>query len=235
LDEIWNKVESKMKAINDEENRRKREALEAESKKHQIRLSIAKFLEIYSQQIADCSTFEALRTVENRINLEKANKSKYGDLYDEAKDAFVQLTDGITKQKDVVKQKIDLDNRLKEALDTKDDETAMKIQEEQELLSAEIDDNKVRIQETAINIVVNQKHDKVEQVFSGLEAKRKYWKWEVVDIKETAKKMNSWTVITTDDDKIDEFLKASKGTWGKEGKSEIIINGIKFYQDEKLV
>lgn len=233
LDELLAKVEPRMVEINAEEERKQRFTRELESKKRETKLFIANFLQEYSQKIAQCDTFDALRTVENRINLEKGNKSKYGDQYEEARSAFDILTGEITKQKEVIKQKVVLAKQLADAIEKQDDETALKIKDEQEVLDAQIEDNKIKVQEAAINIVVNQKPEEAEQVFTTLDAKRKYWKWEVVDIKETAKKMNAWTQVTPNEEKIDDFLKASKDVWNKEGKDEMVINGIKFYIDKK--
>lgn len=235
FDEILNRVLPRMEAINNEENRKKREAIESDNKRKEIRVAIAHFLENYSQQIANCNNFDGLRAVENRVNLEKANKSKYGDLYEEAKTAFIELTNGISRQKEVIKQKEALDQQLLDAKMNKDDESAIKIMEEQDHLAAVIEDNKVKIQEAAISMVVNQKSDEVDHIYNTLDAKRKYWKWEVVNIDETVKKMKSWTKIEPDEEKIDDFLKASKDTWSKERKDEIVMNGIRFYLDKKLV
>ena len=86
----------------------------------------------------------------------------------------------------------------------------------------------IKVQEKAIGMAT--KADVVEPemvMLQSVAARRSIWTWEVVDIKETQKKMPNFVDLTPNKEKIDEYLKAKKA----EGISgdEFTVFGIKFY------
>lgn len=203
-------------------------------KDNDIRLGVSKNLEYYSQQIAQCDTFEKLRDVENRVNLEKANKSKYGDLYDEAKEAYETLTTAIKEQKIIIKQKLELSAQLNSAISSEDDGKAIEIQEKLEKLDEKIEENKILVQEKAISTVMNQTVSVAEEVLPDLHYKRRSWSWELVDIKVVAKKRPDWVELVTVDKSVSAFMNEKKDEWNEKDEIEVVVDGIKFIRTKKL-
>lgn len=206
--------------------KRKREAEEERQRKLAINIGIDNNMISFSGKIAACKTNTELLEIERLINLEKGKKYKYAEFFEDAVAKYNTLTTLLTAQKASIREFDKLEKQRLEAEKKGDDEKLIAIQEQQFTLEAKIDEAKVTVQETAINQSVNQVIEVTEQLPS-VKTRRAMWTWEVSDIQKTVKSMPSWTRVETVDEKIDEFLKASKEQWA--GKEEMIVNGIRFY------
>jgi hypothetical protein len=234
IDAPLTKADAELQKIQLSLAEKKRKQTEKVQREIDIRLGISKNLEYYSQQIAQCDTFEKLREVENRVNLEKANKSKYGDMYEEAKAAYETLTNAIKEQKGIIKDKIALTEQLKSALSSEDDGKAIEIQEKLEKLDEKIEENKILVQEKAISTVMNQEVSVAEEVLPDLHYKRRSWSWELVDIKVVSKKRPDWVQLVTVDESVSAFMKEKRDEWNEKDEIEVIVDGIKFIRTKKL-
>lgn len=231
IDEPLARAESKLQVIQDAREKRRKDQEQKIQKDKEIKLGISKNLEFYSQQIADCDTYDKLRVVENRVNLEKANKNKYGDLYDEAKSAYETLTDAIRNQKSIIKDKIELQEQLNKSTD---DAVSIKLMEEIGRLDEKIDENKILVQEKAISTVMSQGVYVAEEILPEMDYKRRLWSWEVIDIKETAKRRPEWVETVPVKGIIADYLKQHKDIWNEKDETEVVVHGIKFIRTKKL-
>lgn len=231
IDEPLARAESKLQVIQDAREKRRKDQEQKIQKDKEIKLGISKNLEFYSQQIADCDTYDKLRVVENRVNLEKANKNKYGDLYDEAKSAYGTLTDAIRNQKSIIKDKIELQEQLNKSTD---DAISIKLMEEISKLDEKIDENKILVQEKAISTVMSQGVYVAEEILPEMDYKRRLWSWEVIDIKETAKRKPEWVETVPVKGIIADYLKQHKDIWNEKDETEVVVHGIKFIRTKKL-
>lgn len=231
IDEPLTRAEQKLQVIQDAREKRRKEQEQKIQKDKEIRQGISKNLEFYSQQIADCDTYEKLRVVENRVNLEKANKNKYGDLYDEAKSAYETLTDAIKNQKGIIKDRLDKQKQLEQSTD---DRKSLEIMAEISKLDEKIEENKILVQEKAISVVMSQDVSVAEEILPEMDYKRRLWSWEVVNIKDTAKRRPTWVEQVPVKGLIAEFLKENKDAWNEKDETEVIVDGIKFIRTKKL-
>lgn len=228
IDDLLSPIALKHTELCQAVEKRAQEAERERQRKANILQGIETNMISFSQKIAECTTNEQLISIERLINLEKGAKAKYQEFLPTAVDKFESLTSLLKLQKDNVKESIRLEDERKKAEEKGDDAKIMELQERQEVLTARIDEAKINVQETAINHSSVTVEDAVE-VMPEVVVRRKSWDFEVVDIQAVVKKMPSWTKIELIDDKVKEFLKASKDSWNDEGGEERIINGVRFY------
>lgn len=229
IDEGLNRAQDKYtKLCQDIENRKRQQELERQ-RKQQILAGIDSNMISFSGRIAECKTNEQLLSIERLINLEKGNKSKYGEFFEQAVEKYTTLTSLLKTQKESIKEFERLEKERLEAEKAGNDEKLIELQEKQNTLEAKIDEAKVNVQETAINSSISTPTLELETELPLIKVKRAAWTWEVVNILETTKKSPAWTKIETVDEKVDEFLKASKEMWINDNKEEVVVNGIRFF------
>ena len=193
-----------------------------------IRESINSFFIAQSQAIAGAKTLEELTGIEKLIGSHKANSSRYAEFLPELVEKASLLTPLIKTQKESIKKLEALKAAENAANEAGDDQAVIDARESQELLTDKIQEMSIKVQEKAIGMAT--KADVVEPemvMLQSVAARRSIWTWEVVDIKETQKKMPNFVDLTPNKEKIDEYLKAKKA----EGISgdEFTVFGIKFY------
>lgn len=204
-----------------DDRRRKEEAERA--RKNAIQEGITQNCLKFAMDISSCRTLKDLTEIERLINLEKGRKAKYQEFIDEAVSSLNELTSLISKQKERLRE---IEALEEQAQNSDDEEDLSDIFAKKESLESEIEEEKITVQETAINTQLNR-IEEADVIYPEVKARRSVWAWEVHDIKETQKKMPSWTEIVPKEDKINEYLKAKKQE-GINGE-EFYFAGIKFF------
>lgn len=184
----------------------------------------------FAKKIAECTTSESLTNVERLINLEKSRKEKYMEFIDQAVIRFSELNSILATQKITIKELEENERQQETARRQQDDAKLLELQEQQEKQQAKIEEAKVVVQETAINQSMNEDIPVARTVFPTVTAKRTTWKFEVVDKKEVMKKAPELVVFTIDEEKVKSNLKLLKDSNQLEGKTELIINGIRYFE-----
>ena len=184
----------------------------------------------FAKKIAECTTSESLTNVERLINLEKSRKEKYMEFIDQAVTRFSELNSILATQKITIKELEENERQQEIARRQQDDAKLLELQEQQEKQQAKIEEAKVVVQETAINQSMNEDIPVARTVFPTVTAKRTTWKFEVVDKKEVMKKAPELVVFTIDEEKVKSNLKLLKDSNQLEGKTELIINGIRYFE-----
>lgn len=230
-------IESVIKKANDKyvkmckdiEDRKAKQAAE-KARVDSIQKGIDNNMLSFAQKIADCQTLTQLTAVERAINLEKTYVHKYQEFLPVAVEKFNSLTEKITQQKTNIKAIEKAKADLNKALATGDDEKAISLQEKVEDVQNKIDETKVSVQEEAVNIVTESRVEIAEEIYPDVKARRSTWKFEIVDIKETVKKMPMWVNLELNETKVGEYLKAKK----EEGLStdEFTFAGIRFFKQK---
>jgi hypothetical protein len=205
-----------------------RKQQQEEQRKQLIQEGIGSNMINFSTKIANCKTNAELLKVESLINLEKSYKTKYAEFLDVAVEKFNSLTVLIKAQKENIKEFEKLEKERLDAEKKGNDEALLAIQEKQETLNNKTEELKVTVQETAIN-QSSTTVTTAQEILPTVKARRSAWSWKPVDLAKTAKSCPSWVEMQTVDEKIDEFMKASKEQWIADGKDSLIINGIEFY------
>ncbi len=193
-----------------------------------IKQAIDSFFIAQSQAIAGAKTLEELTGIEKLIGSHKANSSRYAEFLPELVEKASLLTPLIKTQKESIKKLEALKAAENAANEAGDDQAVIDARESQELLTDKIQEMSIKVQEKAIGMATKADVVEPEVVMpQSVSARRSVWTWEVVDIKETQKKMPNFVDLTPNKEKIDEYLKAKKA----EGVSgdEFTVFGIKFY------
>lgn len=178
----------------------------------------------FSEQIANCKSALELTSIEKLINLEKTYKLKYQEFLPEAIERFNGLNSLIKDQKSKTKEWLKISTAEQK---TTDQEELLELQQKKEEIETAIDENKISVQEQAINHTTKAEIPVAQEVLPDLKPRRTTWEWEVKDIKETQKKMPGWVELLVNDTKVDEYLKAKKQE-GIAGE-EFTFAGIRFY------
>lgn len=166
--------------------KKQQEAAADKLRKENIQKGIETNAVTFAKQIADAKTTAELTRIESIINLEKGRKEKYQEFLPDAIEKFTALNANLKTQKEAVKELERLELEKQEALSSGNDEAALEIMERQEAVESKIEEQKINVQETAVN--TTYKVIEVESVLPTVKAKRSVWKWEVVNQSELVKK-----------------------------------------------
>lgn len=210
---------------------RKRLEEEALRKEAELRAGIEKNLSHFANLVGAAKTARDLVAIEKAIGTEKSRKDKYGKFWDEAQERYDSLATLIKQQKAKITEAEKLAKQI-EAESKKEDVDLDALEANRERL-AEVQENisegAIRAQEGAIDYATGAYDTTiaVREAFPQVKPKRSVWKWEVVDIKLTAKKMPDWVTLEPNEDVIEAYLKAKK----EEGiqTEEFVLAGIRFY------
>jgi len=194
-----------------------------------LKNTINAFILDASSKIAAATTTEQLLSIERLINLEKGNKGRYQDHLPLLIERSNELTAKIKEQKELVKELERVAEEANEALEAGNDEKAQELLQRSELLGAKIEENTVLVQETASKSIIST--EVLAPEIDMPSTRRKVWKFEVQDIKETIKKRPDLLDVSLNHKAVSEVLKTLKDTGVLTGKAEYILNGIRFFQD----
>lgn len=194
-----------------------------------LKNTINTFILDASSKIAAATTTEQLLSIERLINLEKGNKGRYQDHLPLLIERSNELTAKIKEQKDLVKELERVADEAAKALEAGNDEKAQELLQKSELLGAKIEENTILVQESASKAIISTEILAPEVDMPS--TRRKVWKFEVQDIKETIKKRPDLLDVSLNHKAVSEVLKTLKDTGVLTGKAEYVLNGIRFFQD----
>jgi hypothetical protein len=229
LEEAKQQLQEKLNIVGKRKEEEATKALKEQQRIEGLQTQINNFILSSSAQIAAATTTEQLLSIERLINLEKGNKSRYQDHLPLLIERSNELTTKIKEQKELVKELERVENAKKIALIAGDDEKAQDLMEKSAVLEAKIEENTILVQETASKSVILT--EIVAPEIDMPSTRRKAWKFEVVDMKEVMKKRPELVDATLNHKATNEVLKTLKETGVLTGKSEYILNGIRFFQD----
>jgi hypothetical protein len=200
-------------------------------KKAAIETAINTFIIDFSLKIAAATTNEQLISIERLINLEKANKSKYGDQLPLLIERCNELNALLASQKVLVKEKEALEQAKKQAEIEGDDDKLEELEKKSEQIEEKIQDKAFEVQSMASNNIILS-DTAGENDVNAPKARRTVWKAELVDEKEAIKKAKDMLDITLNAEKARQSINTLKSAGVFTGKDEVIINGIRYYQEK---
>lgn len=217
----------------DEKNRK----IKAENdRKDRIKTEIDTFFLDQSQAIAGAKTSEDLVSIEKRIGSHKANKSRYEEFLPTLIEKADELTPLIKTQKEAIKKLEDLKKQEEAALKSGDDQAVLDARDAQEAVTQKIDENKIVAQETAIGMTQSagvSNGGYARPVTSAApKARRTTWEMEMKDLKELLKKSPDLLDMTLNKEKAKVILKTLKDSGQLEGKTEITLNGVRYFEEK---
>jgi len=200
-----------------------------------ILLEIDTFFLTQSQVIANAKTADELVRVEKLIGSHK-NASRYGKHLPLMAEKAQNLTELIRTAKDAIKKIADLRAKEQAAEAKGDDQAVLNLREQQETVTAKLEEAKIHVQEASISMATQA--DVVEpEVILAKEAKPriKLWRFEVVnDVDKNGNEIENsglkkaekagLTLLILDLEKVGEILKEKRKT-----ENECTENGIRYY------
>lgn len=237
IDDIYAPAAAKYtKLCKDKQDREAKEAAEAARKK-QIKDGIQGNILAFSQKIAAAVTSEQLLSIERLINLEKANKAKYGEFLEEAVNQYTELlNEPLKAQKENIRQLEEVATKKAAAEATGDDATFLELHEKEAQLETKIEEAKMVTQENAIASATTPTLSSYSTVSSPVvKPKRQSWKFEVKDINLTYKKASHWVKLTPDEESIKSYLNGKKAEGIADGVKEFEVAGVRFFLEEKFI
>lgn len=229
LEEAKESLQTKLNIVGKRREDEAKKALLEKQRVEGLQNQINNFILASSAQIATATTNEQLLSIERLINLEKANKVRYQDHLPLLIERCNELTTKIKEQKGIVQELERVEKEKTEAFEAGNDEKVQELQQKSEFLGAKMEENTILVQETASKSVILT--EIVAPEIDMPNTRRKAWKYEVVDIKETAKKRPDLVDMSLNNKAVSEVLKTLKETGVLNGKTEFILNGIRFFQD----
>lgn len=217
------------KICRDIEDRKRKAALETQ-RIADIKNGIERNALKFSTDIAGCRTSEQLSYVERMINLEKGRKDKYMEFADEAISRYNELNALLKTQKETVRGLEENARQQAEAAKAKNDELLLKLKEEQEQKELKAEEARINVQETAINQSMKASIPVATEVMPEIRSRHTMWKFEMINEKEVMKKSPELLIVSLDNDKVKQTLKTLKDTNQLEGKTELTLNGIRYYE-----
>lgn len=183
----------------------------------------------FSTEISNCSTNAQLIHVERKINLEKGRKDKYAEFIDDFIEKSKPLTVLLTEQKQKIKDYEAVTQELSKAMEAQDDAKSLELMDKKEVLEAKIAENSQNVANEALNMAINAPTVAEQILPEAPKAKRSVWKFRVVDLKETEKKMKDWIVKSIDENKVKLYLDTKKAEGIDKNTEEFTFAGVKFY------
>lgn len=184
----------------------------------------------FARKITTCNTAKELSDVEREINLEKTRSTKYQEFLPDAVERFSKLNAFVANQKKVIAENERIAKEQEEARKAGDDAKVIELEEKKDALADQIEENKILVQEEAISQATNSAPIEVEEVLPTVSARRTVWDFELVDEKMAMKKAPELLIVSLDKEKVKTGMKAMKDAGVFNGKKEVIINGIRYWE-----
>lgn len=189
----------------------------------------------FSKLVAAAETTQHLVSIEKSIALEKTRKLKYEEFLPEAIARFDEVLELVKKQKLVVKEAVEIAAKLAEAVNSGDDESIMEFTDKQDEAANRIDENKINVQEMAVGAATSAPVAYAQEVFPDVKARRTVWKAEIIDVKEAVKKAFTMLDVSLNSDQVKYTIQTMKDAKIFEGKIEYTLNGIRYYEEKRMI
>lgn len=222
-------IEAEKKAKNDELIANQTKANAEKARIEGIKNSITTFINNCTQFIGVATTNPQIVNIQKRVGTEKSKKGYYAEFYDELVSKCDALNDLINERKDHIRKSDQLSAAASDALKNNDAEAAAEIKEQQEQLESDMEENILRLQEEAFNQISNEIPTIVAEPVGESLKGRNYWRWEPIDLQKTLKKRPEFVILEPNRENIEVYMAENREQWKKDGKYEVLIDGIKFF------
>lgn len=189
---------------------------------------ISSFTIEFAGKIAAADSFAALNAIHMRIGTEKSRKTFYSEFLPDFVEACKGLENALRDQKGKVKELEGLDKKAVTATD----EEQLVIMDEKELVVAQIEQNKLNVQQETVNAASAPTETIVaESTFVAPKPRRTTIDWEVKDFNLLSKKNPELVVVQANVFEVDKLAKELRESkkWPK-GQEEYMHNGIRFFE-----
>jgi hypothetical protein len=231
IDGILNPTDAKFQAlarqIEEKKLAQERDKLRIKAIQDGIQANLIQF----SSKIGACNTTKELTATESLINLEKSEsrKPKYMEFHDDAIALYNKiLLPKIKEQKEKVKQKEDDERQIKDAENANNPEKIDELSAKKEDILNEIEQNKVDVQQDVVYGEDLFQITPVEEILPDVNL-RETIKFEIVDLLAAVKKCPELLEVNIKFREAQKLAMTLKDAGSFNGKSELVVNGIKFF------
>lgn len=200
-----------------------------------INSTMATFISDITNQITNSDNDKAISAIEMRIGSEVARKNVYQEFLPQMKQQCEELKPLIKMQKDYIKKLKEATKQQAAATAKGDESKAVEMREKADVLKETIEENKLRLQQKAFEQVENSDTAVGMPTVTAPKATRTWWTWEVKDMDILFKKRPDLVDLVPNKQKIDEIFDKMKANGDfSNGKREIILSGIRFFEDKSF-
>lgn len=230
---LLTKKEGEYKKLAKEVEEEKARIAQDNARKAAIQQTITDFILTQSQAIAAATTPEEIVAIEKLIGSNKGATNRYQEFLPEFCQRADDLLPLIKAQKEAIKKLADLKKKEEEARKSGDDEAVLQHMEAQEEITGKIEEGKITVQEAAINQAANTSVVVAQEVApEAPKSRRTVWKAEIVDMEQAVKKSRHLLDITLNSGKVSDSIKTLKESGVFEGKTEHVVNGVRYFEDK---
>lgn len=213
--------------------KRKRETAAEDKRKSDIGEKINTTILGFSQEITACKTTAELVSIQNRINAEQGKKSAYQEFLPTLVERCAELNQPLKDQKEAVKKLEDLEKETQTAIETGNDELLQEVENKKEEVVGQINENKVKVEESAINSSIRFGGGGYTQTYPTVKPKRVTVEWEITDMFLFNKRHPTLTQIVAKDKEVEAYVKTRKEEITDQNP-EILIDGLRIFQQKKF-
>jgi hypothetical protein len=232
INDVISRKATERKLLADKLQREEDEALAEAERNNAIKRTIVHFVSEITNQITEADTDDKIVLSEKKVGSEMSRKSYYGIHINDLKEQCEALKPLIKKQKEYIRVLSSLNKGTDSAMQKGDDHTAVELRQQAEELKSVIDENKIRLQQLALQQVENSDSYVGIPTISAPNASRTTWKWRVDDLQLLFKKMPHLIDLIPNKEKIDAILKEKRESGQMNGKREDKMFGITFYEEK---
>lgn len=197
--------------------------------------TMVNFISTITNEITSADNDKVIAALEMRIGSEITRNNIYQELMPKFKEQCAELKPLIKKQKEYIKTLKALEKSQETAIATGDDDKAVELRTKAEEMKETIEENKLRLQQQAFATVENSDVAIGVPVGTAPKATRTWWTWDIQDISTLYKKRPDLVDLVPNKQKIDEIFDSMKAEGQfSNGKREIIVSGIRFYEEKSF-
>ncbi len=222
-------IEAEKKTCNDELLADLAKANAAKARIDNIRNTMTTFINNCTAFISTATTNQQIANVQKRIGTEKSREGFYGEYLPDLKDKCNALDTLINERKGIIRKQAELSAAAETALKNDDAEAAAEIREQQEQLESDMEENILRLQEKAFEQITNVEPIYVAEPVGEALKGRNYWRWEILDATKVYKKRPELIILEPNKEAIDKLMAENREGWNADSKSEVVMDGIKFF------
>lgn len=232
---ILTKVDNKHAVLCQAVEKRKSDKVKADKKKKEVEELISITILNFSGEITACKNSKELTAVESKINLEKTRQQKYGDQLPDLIEKCNELNELLKGQKEVVRELEIIKESKWEAETLGDDATLEQLIEKEDELLSKIGENKVRVEEKALNSTVKAySHSNYTEVYPDVKVSRRSWDYEIKDMAALYKKYPHLVSLEINKEALKAFMKEKVATEGKDNEEIVVLSdNFRFYVKKK--
>lgn len=222
-----------IKIVNDELSAELAAAAVERNRVLKINEAITNFINGATRQIADAKDDGELVVIQKRIGSEKSRTNFYMEYIDEFKTKCDALTPLINQRKETIRKGFQLAKDQAQALIDGDIDKAAEIRAELEILDLSMEENVLRIQETAFAQAATTEVAVAETMVETIKG-RNFWRWRVDDMKTLYKKMPHLVDLVPNKEAIEAVLAENKKQWNEADQKEVTMNGLTFFIQKNI-